>query len=192
MPDKKLFAKSFLLCWNAAASCQTGNLSQRVSYSAETLRLHARQETFRKGFPARHNATGPSFPQETLGIRFPARHDTTGASFQQETMGKEFPALLKCRCFTADLTKTTEHLDFFENVECNNIRGVKIRLWIKGAYRRKQRILALLRTTKTVPALSSIRMRTEYLIFWTKMSSSLKWLNMQIKASQLLPAVSWS
>ncbi len=43
-------------------------------------------------------------------------------------MGKEFPALLKCRCFTADLTKTTEHLDFFENVECNNIRGVKIRL----------------------------------------------------------------
>lgn len=79
-------------------------------------------------FPALCNATGPPFPQETLGIRFPARHDTTGASFQQETMGKEFPALLKCRCFTADLTKTTEHLDFFENVECNNIRGVKIRL----------------------------------------------------------------
>ena len=68
MPNGKLFTKGFLLRENAFVSCRTGNYLQRVSYSAETLRLHAKQETFRKGFPARHDTTGPSFPQETLGI----------------------------------------------------------------------------------------------------------------------------
>ena len=68
IPDGKLFAKGFLLYGNAVLSCRTGNYKQKVSHSMETPLSPARQETFRKGFPARHDTTGSSFPQETLGI----------------------------------------------------------------------------------------------------------------------------
>ena len=52
MPDRKLYANSFLPLCCTIVSCRTGNLSQTVSCRYDSQSSHAGQETFRKQFPA--------------------------------------------------------------------------------------------------------------------------------------------
>ena len=51
MPDRKLFAKSFLWKWYTVCPRRTGNYLRIVSYGDDTQWFHAGQETIREGFP---------------------------------------------------------------------------------------------------------------------------------------------
>ena len=57
-PDRKPYAKSFLLRWNTMEPSRIGNHTQKVSYWDETQWNHAGQETIRKKFPIDKKRSG--------------------------------------------------------------------------------------------------------------------------------------
>ena len=111
MPNRKLYANSFLSVYYTIVPCRTGNFSQTVSCRNDSQSSHVGQETIRKQFPAAviRNRSMPDrkpFANSFLSVYYTivscrtgnytqavsCRYDTQSSHAEQETFRKQFPA----------------------------------------------------------------------------------------------------
>ena len=101
MPDRKLFAKGFLLGMAPLCFITIGNCSRRVSYPAWHHCLSPRQETVREWFPTRHGTIVFHHDRKLFAKGFPTRHGTIVFHHDRKLFANGFLSGMAPLCFTA-------------------------------------------------------------------------------------------